>query len=122
MKNLSIGMGFVLAAVLTTMGACGVTSDEPASGSTEQALSGYSGMISYYSDSTYTTEVGIRVFNCSGGSSTDGRRTQFAIGELDPCSQIGPSYSCYRTDCELSPDGSAWWCSQTCDTDYCMTC
>ena len=41
--------------------------------------------IYYYSDSTYTTEVGFRLISCTGNGYFEGTRTPYVIYETYPC-------------------------------------
>src|SRR5689334_18524957 len=87
----------LVAAAALAMGATGCTSPVPdvPTGETSQALSNKELYYEYYSDDSYTTQVGTYFSSCTGGAGLSGQRTPYIIGDQTKC-RTGVTVECYR--------------------------
>ena len=72
--------------------------------------------IEYFSDATFTNDVGYEFRSCNGGVARQGKRTRYRVVSSSPCHTSGPmEMACYfdyrLTTCPLN----------VCDTDL-VTC
>jgi hypothetical protein len=102
-RPLSVGslvsLGLLLFGSLAGCGAGGTDSTasagaEPVDQSSE-ALSSYDFEYEYYSDSSYSKEVGYWYRTCSGQSNLEGKRTKYALGSKTDC-RTGATVGCWE--------------------------
>jgi hypothetical protein len=89
----------MLAAVVSfsigTLG-CSDQAPPPATNDTTQALSNFEFFYEYYSDDTYTVQVGSHSGSCTGLPSSSGTRTRFIIGEQTRCPPPHTTLGCWQ--------------------------
>ena len=88
---------FVVAVIVLSSGliGCAPVDQDPQLGQSSQALSGKELDYEYYSDATYTVQVGTYFQSCTGIGSLSGTRTRYVIGTQTTCSS-GASIDCYE--------------------------
>jgi hypothetical protein len=65
----------------------------------------------YFSDATFTQEVGYTFLACQGGVYREGKQTRYAVRSMSPCRSSGSS----ETACLV--DGRETWCpANICDS------
>ena len=58
----------------------------------------------YFSDATFTQEVGYSLLACQGGFYREGKQTRYAVRSLTPCHSPGP------IEVECLVDNRETWC------------
>jgi Family of unknown function (DUF6289) len=65
----------------------------------------------YFSDATFTREVGYSFLACQGGFYREGKQTRYAVRSLTPCHSPGP------IEVECLVDNRETWCpANICDS------
>ena len=91
----------ILAIVLSTSAAftgC-VATDQPTTSSDDQALTSQEVEKYYFSDATFTNNIGFSDLFCSPGHVSRGKTSKFLIQFITPCAGAGGQHiSCYEED------------------------
>jgi hypothetical protein len=93
------------------LAACAGRTEDEQTEETSQALGSSEADFEYYSDDTYTNQVGFFIRNCSGQSNLSGRRTSFVIGSQTSC-HTNTTVGCWQRIDDR----------EVCNYDACVNC